>query len=175
VAASAVTNVIRTKLDLRSFSEREVPWEDKIMILDAARMAGTGMNTQHWRFILLDKREDLQKLADLSLTGKWASGASFAVVVLTDSRYMWHLLDAGRAITNMMLEAWSRGIASGICTGVNEQALRAWLKIPLDYAVVGFVAFGYPQKKIIGRKNRLPLEQVAYYGRFGEPLNTRGY
>ncbi len=170
MALTSVTNVIRTKLDVRNFSPKDVPWEDKISILDAGRMAGSGMNSQHWRFILLDKREDLQKLADLSITGKWVSGANFAVVVLTDSRYAWHLLDAGRAITNMMLEAWSRGIVSCICTGYNEEALRNWLKIPPNYAIAGFVGFGYPVKRIIGRKNRLPLEQIAYYGRFGEPL-----
>ncbi|MEM0481675.1 MAG: nitroreductase family protein [Nitrososphaerota archaeon] len=167
---TSVTNVIRTKLDVRSFSQKEVPWEDKISILDAGRMAGSGMNSQHWRFILLDKREDLQRLADLSITGKWVSGANFAVVVLTDSRYTWHLLDAGRAITNMMLEAWSRGIVSCICTGINEEALRNWLKIPPNLAIAGFIGFGYPVKRIIGKKNRLPLEQIAYYGRFGEPL-----
>lgn len=170
MSITSVTNVIRTKLDVRTFSDKEVPQEDKIMILDAARMAGSGMNSQHWRFILLDKREDLQKLADLSITGKWVSGASFAVVVLTDSRYAWHLLDAGRAITNMMLEAWSRGIVSCICTGVNEAALRTWLKIPQLYAIAGFVGFGYPVRRIIGKKKRLPLEQIAFYGRFGEPL-----
>ncbi|MEM0381810.1 MAG: nitroreductase family protein [Nitrososphaerota archaeon] len=170
MALTSVSNVIRTKLDVRNYSPKEVPWEDKLSILDAGRMAGSGMNSQHWRFILLDKREDLQKLADISITGKWVSGANFAVVVLTDSRYAWHLLDAGRAITNMMLEAWSRGIVSCICTGYNEEALRNWLKIPPTLAVAGFVGFGYPAKRIIGRKNRMPLEQIAYYGRFGEPI-----
>ncbi|MEM0445083.1 MAG: nitroreductase family protein [Nitrososphaerota archaeon] len=173
MALSSVTNVIRTKLDVRTFSPKEVSWEDKLAILDAARMAGSGMNSQHWRFILIDKKEDLQKLADISLTGKWVSGSNFAVVVLTDSRYAWHLLDAGRAITNMMLEAWSRGIVSCICTGYNEEALRSWLKIPQPYAIAGFIGFGYPVKRIIGKKNRLPLEQVAFHGKFGEPIKRQ--
>jgi len=173
VALSSVTNVIRTKLDVRTFSPKEVSWEDKLAILDAARMAGSGMNSQHWRFILIDKKEDLQKLADISLTGRWVSGSNFAVVVLTDSRYAWHLLDAGRAITNMMLEAWSRGIVSCICTGYNEEALRSWLKIPQPYAIAGFIGFGYPVKRIIGKKNRLPLEQVAFHGKFGEPIKRQ--
>jgi nitroreductase len=167
---SSVTDVIRTKLDYRSFSDRPVAWEDKLAVLDAGRMAGTGMNTQHWRFILIDDRAGLSRLAELSTTGKWVRDAAFAVVVLTNPRYPWHLLDAGRAITNMMLEAWSRGIVSCICTGYNEGALREWLGIPPDYAISGFVGFGYPPRRILGRKNRLPLEQVAYHGRFGNPL-----
>ncbi|MCS7146459.1 MAG: nitroreductase family protein [Nitrososphaerota archaeon] len=172
MSITSVTNVIRTKLDVRTFSDKEIPWEDKLIILDAGRMAGSGLNSQHWRFILIDKREDLEKLADLSITGKWVRGASFAVVVLTDSRYAWHLLDAGRAITNMMLEAWSRGIVSCICTSYNEQALRNWLKIPPLYAIAAFIGFGYPVKKLLGKKNRLPLEQIAFRGRFGEPIKA---
>jgi len=53
VALTSVSNVIRTKLDVRNYSPKEVPWEDKLSILDAGRMAGSGMNSQHWRFILL--------------------------------------------------------------------------------------------------------------------------
>jgi hypothetical protein len=33
------------------------------------------------------------------------------------------------------------------------------------------VGFGYPAKKIIGRKNRKPIGEVAYLDRFGKPLN----
>ncbi len=167
---SAVSDLIRTKLDYRSFADRPVSWEDKLAVLEAGRMAGTGMNTQHWRFILVDDKGDLAKLADYSITGKWVKDAAFAVVVLTNPTYPWHLLDAGRAITNMMLDAWGRGIISCICTSYDEKAIKTLLGVPAEYAVAGFIGFGYPPRRIIGRKKRLPLEQVAYYGRFGGPI-----
>jgi len=40
---------IATKLDIREFSPNEVPREIKINVLEAARLTGTGLNTQHWR------------------------------------------------------------------------------------------------------------------------------
>jgi nitroreductase len=66
-----VTELIRTKLDWRSFSERPVSREDIVAILDAARWAGSGKNTQHWRFVLIEDKEELRWLAEHTTTGLW--------------------------------------------------------------------------------------------------------
>ena len=42
---------IETKLDIREFGPEGVPHEIKLKVLEAARLTGTGLNTQHWRFI----------------------------------------------------------------------------------------------------------------------------
>jgi nitroreductase len=41
---------IKTKLDIREFRPEEVPAEIKQKVFEAARLTGTGLNTQHWRF-----------------------------------------------------------------------------------------------------------------------------
>lgn len=38
---------IATKLDVREFSSQDVPSEIKQSVLEAARLTGTGLNTQH--------------------------------------------------------------------------------------------------------------------------------
>ena len=45
---------IRSKLDIREFSTKDVPQEIKSNVLEAARLTRTGLNTQHWRFILVE-------------------------------------------------------------------------------------------------------------------------
>jgi hypothetical protein len=35
------------------------------------------------------------------------------------------------------------------------------------------VGFGYPARKIVGKKNRKPLEEIAYSNKFGQPLNIK--
>jgi len=47
---------VATKLDIRAFSSKEVPREIKLKVLEAARLTGTGLNTQHWRFILIENK-----------------------------------------------------------------------------------------------------------------------
>jgi nitroreductase len=43
---------IITKLDIREYSAQDVPLEIRQRILEAARSTGTGLNTQHWKFMV---------------------------------------------------------------------------------------------------------------------------
>ena len=109
---------ISTKLDVREFGLQGISAQVKSKILEAARMTGSGLNTQHWRFIVVDESNNLKKLADDSTSGSWVSGANFAVIVLTNPKHKFHMIDAGRVVQNMQLAAWNYGVASGLFTGV---------------------------------------------------------
>lgn len=166
-----VFECIATKLDVREFdTSRKVPEEVKAQVLEAAVLTGTGLNTQHWRFILVEGSEGLKTLAQDSTSGRWVAGADFAVIVLTDPKHGFHLLDAGRAAQDMQLAAWGRGVASGLFTGVKDRELRRDFGIPDQMSATAVVAFGYPAKKIAGKKSRRPLSELAYRGRYGSPL-----
>lgn len=165
-----VFDAIRTKLDIREFADTPVDNEVKRLVLEAARLSSSGLNSQHWRFILIDTREELEKLAEISTTGKWISGASFAVIVLTDPQYPYHDIDAGRAIAYMQLAAWERGVGSGIYTGFDGKKMRQEYNIPDKMHISAVVGFGYPRKRIIGKKNRHPLTEIAYHMRYGNRL-----
>jgi nitroreductase len=77
---------------------KEVPFEIRLKLLEAARLTGSGLSTQHWRFILVDNKENLEKLAEDIASGSWVKGANFAIIVLTNPEYSFHLIDAGRAL-----------------------------------------------------------------------------
>lgn len=159
---------IATKLDVREFSTQDVPPEIKQSVLEAARMTGTGLNTQHWRFVLVEGRDQLKKLAGDSTSGMWVAGANFAVIVLTNPKYNFHMIDAGRVTQNMQLAAWNRGVASGLFTGVREKELRNDFGIPKELNITIVVGFGYPARKLTGRKkDRVPLGELVYYGKYG--------
>jgi nitroreductase len=159
---------IATKLDVREFSLQEVPAEIKSKILESARLTGSGLNTQHWRFILVEEKKDLEKLAEDSTTGGWVSGANFAVIVLTNPRHKFHMIDAGRVVQDMQLAAWNYGIASCLFTGVQEEKLRRDFNIPKHLNPTIMVGFGFSAKEIVGkRKNRLPLDELVHYEKYG--------
>ena len=161
---------VRSKLDIAEYASKNVSSDIKLKVVDAARLTGSGMNLQHWKFILVQGRERLKTLANDSTTGKWAEGADFAVIVLTNPKYGFHLLDAGRAVQNMQIAAWNFGVASRIFTGVNRDALERDFGVPKDMAPSVVVAFGYPTKKILGKKKRKPINEIAFLDRFGKPL-----
>ena len=161
---------IATKLDVREFASRPVPTEIKRKVLEAARLTQSGSNLQHWRFILVEGKENLKRLADDSTSGRWVAGADFAVIVLTNPKYPFHLLDAGRATQDMQLAAWNYGVASGIFTGIDRRALARDFGIPEELNPSVVIGFGYPLKKIIGKKKRKPLDELAFQNKYGKRL-----
>jgi nitroreductase len=163
-----VFDSIATKLDIREFSSQDIPSEVKRSILEAARLTGTGLNTQHWRFILVEGRDRLKKLAEDSKSGMWVAGANLAIIVLTNPKYNFHMIDAGRVVQNMQLAAWNHGVASGLFTGVKEKEFRSDFGIPNDLNPTIIVGFGYPARKLTGKKkDRVPLGELVYYGKYG--------
>jgi nitroreductase len=159
---------IATKLEVREFSTQDISSEIRSKILEAARLTGTGMNTQHWRFILVEKKDNLKKLAEDSTSGSWVAGANFAVIVLTNPKYGFHLIDAGRVLQNMQLTAWNEGVGSGLFTGIREEKIRKDFQIPTELTPSVILGFGYPVSKLTGkRKNRLPVHELVYYEKYG--------
>ena len=177
---------IATKFEVREFrtaqkeegegEEYDVPSEIRLKVFEAARLTGTGLNTQHWRFILVENKDNLKKIGEDSTSGSWVAGANFAIIVLTNPKYNFHLIDAGRVVQNMQLTAWNDGIASGLFTGIREQKLRTDFAIPEELSPTIIVGFGYPAEKLTGKgkkskekrkKNRLPLHELVYYEKYG--------
>lgn len=164
---------VATKLDIRSFSSKPVSAELKLKILEAARLTSSGINSQHWRFILIQDPDSLMRLADDSDWGKWVHDADFAVVVLTDPKHAFHAIDAGRVIQDMQLTAWNEGVVSCIYTGLREKEMRRDFNIPKELEPTVIVGFGYPERKVTGRKkNRKALSELVSLERFGSPFDS---
>jgi nitroreductase len=166
---------ISTKLDMREFSSKHVPGEVKRKILEAARLTSSAMNMQSWRFTIIQDRSHLKRLAADSTTGKWVEGADFAIIVLIDPKLGVSAIDAGRAIQSMGLAAWNFGVASGIYAGVGEASLRKDFAIPDELKPAAVLGFGYPKRKVLGKKDRKPLEEIAFAERYGRRLKPTDF
>lgn len=165
---------IVSKLDVREFSSRNVPADVKLKILEAGRLTASGMNSRHWRFILVQGRDALRRLAQDSTTGSWVEHSNFAVIVLTDPRYEFHLIDAGRVVQDMQLAAWNFGVVSCVFTGMREESLRKDFDVPRKLKPSIVVGFGYPAGRISGkRKNRKPLTDLVFLEKYGNPFDPQ--
>jgi len=161
---------IATKLDVKDFSLKEVPTEVKKKILEAARLTGSGRNLQHWQFVLVQDPENLKKVADASITGKWVAGANFAILLLTDPKYNFHLIDAGRVLQDMQLAAWNYGVGSRFYTGSDKEAMSRYFNLPTDMSLAAVLGFGYPAQRIRGKKDRKPLADLVHSEKYGQRL-----
>jgi nitroreductase len=164
------TEAVKTKMETKEYSKKPVPAEVKMAVLEAGRLTASGVNSQHWRFILVQDPKNLQRLAADSTSGSWVAGTNFAVILCTDPKKGYHLIDAGRAAQDMQLTAWDSGVASRLYTGIKQAEMKRDFGVPDDLNSTVVVGFGYPAKKIFGRKNRKPLSEVAYLERYGNPV-----
>jgi nitroreductase len=165
---------IATKLEVREYdAKKPVPMDVKLKVLEAARLTASGMNMQHWRLIFIQDPKSVKQLADDSTTGQWVAACNFAVILLTDPKLPFHQLDAGRAIQDMQIAAWNFGVASRIFSGFNADRMRKDFAIPNNLELTAVAGFGYPAKKVTGkRKNRKPLEEIAFLEKYGNKLDT---
>lgn len=166
---------IVTKLEVREYdSTKKVSPDVKLKILEACRLTASGMNKQHWHFILVQERKDVQQLASDSTTGKWVANCDFAIIVLTDPTLAFHGIDAGRVLQDMQLAAWNYGVASRVFTGFNLENLRRDFAIPPKLEPTVIAGFGYPVKKITGRKKaRKSLEEVVSLEKYGYKFDVK--
>jgi nitroreductase len=161
---------IRTVLAVRQFRDTPIPEDVVRQIVEAAHLTASSMNGQPWHFIVVQNKDTLRQLGALAKTGPYIAQAPLAVVVgTTESRF--DVSDASRAIQDMILAAWSRGVASNWVGFHGLEAVKPLLGIPDNVDVLAIVPFGYPaQPAGGGKKKRKPLGEVAHRERFGQPF-----
>ena len=102
---------VASKRDWRRYSDRPVPDDVVSRILDAGRLAGSAGNRQPWRFIVVEDRALVERLAESVYEPGNVLGATLIVAVVVRGRQQ-AAFDGGRAVQNMLLAAWNDGVAS---------------------------------------------------------------
>ncbi len=170
--ANEVFETVRTVMAVREYADRSVPADVVRRIVEAGHLTASASNAQPWHFVLVRERDGLRKLGSLIRTGPYTAGAAAAVIVAYEKdKGEFGISDASRAIQSMMLAAWGDGVGSN-WTGFagRLENVRQEFGLPDTYGVLAVVPFGYPKRKVIGKKKRKPLNQVVSAERFGTPL-----
>lgn len=166
-----VIECISTLSSIRSFSGKQVPDDQIRIILEAARVAPSAHNDQPWQFILVRERQKLKDLGRYCLSGSFVTGASFAVVVLTDKSTKWYEIDGTRAVQNMVIAAWSLGIGSCWIGRIDTDGLTDYLGIPAKWHILTVLPFGYYEGDINrSGKFRKNFGQIFHLNDFGNKL-----
>jgi nitroreductase len=161
---------IRTVLAVRQFQDRPIAEDIIREIVEAAHLSASSMNGQPWHFVVVQDRETLGRLAALAHTGPYIAQAPLAVVVSTTPS-PFDVSDASRAIQDMILTAWARGVGSNWVGFHGLEAVKPLVGLPDEDDVLAIVPFGYPAKAVgAGKKKRKPLGEVVFRERFGQPF-----
>ena len=164
---------ITTKRDTRSYTEDPIPNEVLNRVIQAGRMAGSSKNTQPIRLVVIRDGDWLKEVATCGTFSQPLLTAQVGIAVCASPSGS--DFDAGRAAQNLMVAAWSDGIASCPTSVHDQPCAREKLRLPQDekdeatgregWRVVVILALGYPQPGVpmsMGRKRVAPGDYVHW-------------
>jgi nitroreductase len=165
-----VYECIRSRRTIREFKPDPVPDAIVHKLLQAARWSPSSSNTQPWHFVVVHNRDTIAAIGKIATQGTFIGQAPLAIAVVMDNARR-PQLDAGRAIQQMELLAWSEGLGTcfvGLRAVEQQQAIKQLLGIPEAMELITVLPFGYRTE---GRRApgtpRKPMAQIAHRERFG--------
>jgi nitroreductase len=165
-----IFNTIRTRRTVRNFKSDPIPQEVVHKLLQTARWSPSSSNTQPWHFVVVQNRETIKKLGEIATQGPFIADAPLIIVVLMDQAFR-PGIDAGRAIQQMELFAWSEGMGTcfiGFKEVDQQRQVKELLNIPQEMELVTTLPFGYraeaPKGKGVPRK---PMSEIVHSESFG--------
>lgn len=151
---------------VRSFRDEPVPDSIILKVLKAGRWAPSSKNSQPWHFVVIQDKEALRRLSELTNTGPHLATAPMAIAVATIGAKMPYV-DATRAIQNMVLAAWDQGLGTCWIANFDEEEVKKLLDLPEEAVFITAMPFGYPDPTAARRgKRRRPLEEIAHWEKF---------
>ncbi len=170
-----------TRRSIRKYSDRPVEDEKIIQLLEGARLAPSGDNTQPWHFIIVKSEESKQKLAKASHNQKWMLSAPIFLACVADIRSRVKedieisldedssqkelkqiIRDTSIAVEHIVLEADNQGLSTCWVAWFTQKEIRPILNIPSDKYVVCILTLGYADEAPKAR-SRKKLEEIVHY------------
>jgi nitroreductase len=167
-------DALRSRRNVREFTEQPVPSEHLDRILEAGRRAPSSRNGQPWDFIVVTEGTRLAELAGV-WQGAWhvAKAAVAVALVLPDLKEersrVTAQFDLGQAVMSMMLMAADLGLGTGHAAVVDQELARKILGFPEGHGCAHIISIGYPADKpikVIKEPTRRPFEEVVHRERW---------
>lgn len=149
--------LLKTRRTYRRFQQKVISQGIIDEMLLSVRYASSAMNKQIVRLVVI---KDEKKVADVFPYTKWAGVLPpelgqpkeqerpvLYIGIVEDESHPYADTDAGLAISNMTLTAWSHGVGSCIIGACNKEKLSEMFALKEGQKLHSVVAFGYPDHK----------------------------
>lgn len=172
---------IEMRRSIRKYKDKAVSDADILQLIESARLAPSGSNTQPWHFIVVKDKSVKQRVAEVSHNQKWMVTAPVFIVCIADicSRVKEEsklvldensseeevkqiIRDTSIATEHILLTAASLGLGSCWVAWFTQNEIRPVLNIPSDKYVVGIITLGYAAEQPTPRP-RKKIEEILHY------------
>ena len=145
---------IISRRSIRKYKSDMPDLELVMKVVDAGRMAPSGMNTQKWHFTVVLGKERIMEISRFILEEEKSIcyDAPVFIMVSYEKDDYFAREDTSCALTNMMQASHALGLGSVWINAIN----RSWEKaermqsfsVPEGYRVYGALALGYPDGEV---------------------------
>jgi nitroreductase len=160
---------ILTRRSIRKFKNIPISEKDIEDILKAAMAAPSAGNSQTWEFIIINKRELLDKIPKIHQHAQMLLQAPLAILVCADmtrEKYKgrW-MLDCSAASQNILLSVHSKGLGA-VWVGIYPDEFRMkgiseLFSLPANIKPVSLIPVGYPNDAL-PPSNRFDTNKIHY-------------
>ncbi|EJO5347506.1 nitroreductase family protein [Clostridium botulinum] len=172
---------MRSRRSIRKYMNKPVEDEKIIELIESARIAPSGSNTQPWNFIVVKSDLTRERLAKMSHNQEWMMAAPVFIVCVADIRSRIKedielsvdennpqqelkqiIRDTSIAIEHLVLSAENLGLGTCWVAWFTQEEIRPILNIPSDKYVVSIITLGYSNESPKDRP-RKKSEDIIHY------------
>jgi nitroreductase len=168
-------DAISKRHSVRRFTEKKPNWRLIIEAIDSARQAPSAGNIQTAKFILVDDKKVIEKIAEASQQD-FIKDAHFVVVFCSDHSQAERMYDtraarytkqqSGAAIQNFLLKITELGLATCWVGAFVDDQIKDILKIPGHIEVEGIFPIGFELGKTT-QKTKKELSGIMFFNSYG--------
>ncbi len=170
-----VERLIKARRSIKKFKSTKPDWREIIECIDSMRYAPMAGNNFSLKFILVDDKDKIQKLADAAQQD-FIADTKYVVVVCTipgrteiaygDRGKNYLKQQAGAAIQNFLLKLTESKLATCWVGHFIDQQVKDALDIPDEIQVEAMFPIGYAYEKP-KEKRYIGLDNILYFNEYG--------
>lgn len=166
---------IQERYSCKKFSDKKPNWREITQCVDAMRYAPMAAKYYSLKFILIDNKEKIEKLAQASQQPFIADAPYVLAVITNPSRTIKAFPDradkylkqqAGAAIQTFLLKIQETGLATCWIGHFVDEMIKKELAIPDSSDIEAIFPIGYPKNKPKLSK-KIELDKVMYFNTHG--------
>ncbi|MHB8106181.1 MAG: nitroreductase family protein [Candidatus Cryosericum sp.] len=169
-----ILEAIEKRYSVRHYTDQPVEEEKLAEVLEAARLAPSGSNTQPWKLVVVRDRATIRSMVHAVGGQQFVEQAAVLIVACINGvgynighRYDGALIDIAIALDHMTLQAASMGLGTCWLGNYDGNEIRALLGIPSENPVVVLLALGYPDESHPHHaRPRKPLDELVCREKF---------
>jgi len=141
-----VFDTIKDRRSIRTYKGERIPTDKLEKLLEAARLAPSAGNGQHWKFIVVENEKIKNQLVTASNNQAFVGTASHVIAGIWDPAKKWHQVDLAIALEHIVQGAVELGLGTCWIGAFNEDEVNKILKIPQDKKNSRFTDCGNPSR-----------------------------